>query len=122
MPPRRAALFASLAPLSWGGGCAVTRSFLPEGDPLLLTALRCLPTGVLLILLGPLWPPRRAWWGRVAVLAALTVAVCNACVVFSAQRLPSGVAAGVSSTPPRRGAHPGAGRGAGAGAGRAGGR
>lgn len=100
MPPRRAALFASLAPLAWGGGYVVTRSFLPEGDPLLLAALRCLPAGVLLLLLAPLWPPRRAWWGRVAVLAALNVAVCNACVVFSAQRLPSGVAATLSATQP----------------------
>ncbi len=100
LPARRAALVASLAPLSWGGGYVVTRSFLPEGDPLLLAALRCLPAGVLLILLGPLWPPRRAWWGRVTVLAALNVAACNACVVFSSQRLPSGVAATLSATQP----------------------
>ena len=98
--PQRAALLASLAPLSWGGAYVVTRSSLPEGDPLLLAALRALPAGVVLLALGPLWPPRRAWWGRVLVLAALDVAVCNACVVFAAQRLPSGVAATLSATQP----------------------
>ncbi len=100
LSPRRAVLFASLAPLSWGGAYVVTRELLPAGDPFVLAALRCLPAGLLLLALGRAVLPRGAWWWRAAALGALNVGVCNACVVFSAQRLPSGVASTLAATQP----------------------
>ncbi|MGD7085307.1 hypothetical protein ACQCR9_22275, partial [Ralstonia pseudosolanacearum] len=60
MPSHRLAtiLATALAPCLWGTTYIVFTQTLPVSHPLLVGALRALPAGILLMLLGPGLPPR----------------------------------------------------------------
>ncbi|MEZ0064446.1 putative blue pigment (indigoidine) exporter [Streptacidiphilus sp. MAP12-20] len=93
------ALTAALAPAMWGTTYLVTTQVLPEGRPLLLAAVRALPAGLLLLLLGRRLPSGR-WWGRAALLGMLNIGLFFPLVFFGAYRLPGGVASTIGAIQP----------------------
>ncbi|MBV6699647.1 EamA family transporter [Kitasatospora aureofaciens] len=90
---------AALAPAAWGTTYLVTTQLLPEGRPLLLAALRAVPAGLLLLLLGRKLPKGR-WWGRAAILGMLNIGFFFPLVFVGAYRLPGGVAATIGAIQP----------------------
>ncbi|MBV2151391.1 EamA family transporter [Kitasatospora sp. SUK 42] len=90
---------AALAPAAWGTTYLVTTQLLPEGRPLLLAALRALPAGLLLLLIGRKLPKGR-WWGRAAVLGMLNIGLFFPLMFVGAYRLPGGVAATIGAIQP----------------------
>ncbi|MEU9043974.1 MULTISPECIES: EamA family transporter [unclassified Kitasatospora] len=101
MDRKRAAIAATaaLAPAAWGTTYLVTTQLLPEGRPLLLAALRALPAGLLLLLIGRKLPKGR-WWGRAAVLGMLNIGLFFPLTFVGAYRLPGGVAATIGAIQP----------------------
>ncbi|MER7751833.1 EamA family transporter [Kitasatospora sp. NPDC097643] len=93
------AVTAALAPAAWGTTYLVTTQLLPEGRPLLLAALRALPAGLLLLLLGRKLP-KGIWWGRAAVLGLLNIGLFFPLTFVGAYRLPGGVAATIGAIQP----------------------
>ncbi|MFD7589798.1 EamA family transporter [Kitasatospora sp. NPDC059811] len=93
------AVTAALAPAAWGTTYLVTTQLLPEGRPLLLAALRALPAGLLLLLIGRKLPKGR-WWGRAAVLGMLNIGLFFPLTFVGAYRLPGGVAATIGAIQP----------------------
>ncbi|MEV7773186.1 EamA family transporter [Kitasatospora sp. NPDC086791] len=93
------AVTAALAPAAWGTTYLVTTQLLPEGRPLLLGALRALPAGLLLLLIGRKLP-RGRWWGRAAVLGMLNIGLFFPLMFVGAYRLPGGVAATIGAIQP----------------------
>lgn len=96
---RAAILLALLAPCFWGSTYIVFTQTLPVEHPLLVAALRALPAGILLMLLGAGLPPREKL-GRLLVLGLANIGLFFALLFFSAARLPGGVAATLSSSQP----------------------
>lgn len=90
---------AALAPAAWGTTYLVTTQLLPEGRPLLLAALRALPAGLLLLMIGRKLP-RGRWWGRAAVLGMLNIGLFFPLTFVGAYRLPGGVAATIGAIQP----------------------
>ncbi|UGQ14585.1 DMT family transporter [Yinghuangia sp. ASG 101] len=88
-----------LAPAAWGTTYLVTTELLPEGRPMLLAAMRALPAGLLLLLLGRKLP-RGKWWGRSVVLGMLNVGFFFPLLFVGAYRLPGGVAATIGAIQP----------------------
>lgn len=76
---------------------------LPAGRPLLVAALRVLPAGIVLVVIGSLtarWRPHGAEWGRLALLAAANFGVFFPLLAVAVYRLPGGVAASVGGLQP----------------------
>lgn len=89
----------ALAPALWGSTYVVFTQLLPTDYPLLLSAVRALPAGLLLMVLGAGLPPRRV------VLPLAAVGLANIGLFFGflfvgAARLPAGVAATLGATQP----------------------
>lgn len=92
-------LTTALAPALWGSTYVVFTQLLPTDYPLLLSAVRALPAGLLLMLIGAGLPPRRA------VLPLAAVGLANIGLFFGflfvgAARLPAGLAATLGATQP----------------------
>ena len=92
-------LTTALAPALWGSTYVVFTQLLPTDHPLLVSAFRALPAGVLLMVLGAGLPPRRA------VLPLAAVGLFNIGLFFGflfigAARLPAGLAATLGATQP----------------------
>lgn len=92
-------LITAVAPVLWGTTYLVFTQTLPVGHPLLVGALRALPAGVLLMLLGPGLPPRDKLL-PLLVLGLANIGVFFALLFVAAQRLPGGVAATIMSAQP----------------------
>ena len=92
-------LATALAPVLWGTTYIVFTQTLPVGHPLLVGALRALPAGVLLMLLGPGLPPRDKLL-RLTLVGLANIGVFFALLFVAASRLPGGVAATVMSVQP----------------------
>ena len=92
-------LITAIAPASWGMTYLVTTELLPDGRPLLAGALRALPAGIALALIGRA-RPHRSWWWRAAVLGVLNIGAFFALLFVAAYRLPGGVAATLGSVQP----------------------
>jgi probable blue pigment (indigoidine) exporter len=92
-------LITALAPVLWGTTYLVFTQTLPVGHPLLVGALRALPAGVLLMLLGAGLPPRDKLL-RLLVLGLANIGLFFALLFVAAQRLPGGVAATIMSAQP----------------------
>ncbi len=92
-------LLTALAPAIWGSTYIVTTELLPGWHPLLVSLLRALPAGLLLLLIVRRLPDG-IWWGRSAVLGALNFSVFWVMLFVSAYRLPGGVAATVGAIQP----------------------
>ncbi|MHA6823735.1 DMT family transporter [Ralstonia pseudosolanacearum] len=101
MPFNRLAtiLATALAPCLWGTTYIIFTQTLPVSHPLLVGALRALPAGILLMLLGPGLPPRDKL-GRLALVGLANIGVFFALLFVAAARLPGGVAATVTSVQP----------------------
>lgn len=94
---RRWVLVTSIAPIAWGSTYFVTRHLLPPDAALWGAVIRCLPAGILVLLVTRRLP-RGAWWWRPFVLGALTVGGLNVLVYVAAQRLATSLAATIMST------------------------
>ena len=93
-------LFATiLAPILWGTTYVVFTQTLPVEHPLLVGALRALPAGILLMLLGP-GPPPRDKLLPLAVIGFANIGLFFGMLFLSASRLPGGLAATLGSMQP----------------------
>ena len=92
-----------LAPISWGTTYLTVTELLPDGRPLLVSAMRVLPAGVVLIIasvFGLRWRPRGAEWGRTALLAVFNFGLFFPLLAVAVYRLPGGVAAAAGGLQP----------------------
>jgi probable blue pigment (indigoidine) exporter len=92
-----------LAPISWGTTYVVITELLPGGRPLLVAAVRVVPSGLALLGLGRLadrWRPRGREWGQTALLALCNFAIFFPLLVVAVSRMPGGVAAAFGGTQP----------------------
>ena len=90
-----AMLATAVAPMLWGTTYLVFTQTLPVDHPLLVGALRALPAGVLLMLLGPGLPPRNK------LLPLLFLGLANIGVFFALLFVAAYVrAAATPATPP----------------------
>ncbi len=96
---KRNVLLTAITPILFGSTYAVTALALPPGQPLFTAALRALPAGALL-LLARRELPKGKWWGRVAILGALNIAVVFSLVFVAAYRMPGGIAAVIGGIQP----------------------
>ena len=92
-------LSTALAPTLWGSAYVVFTQLLPTDHPLLISAMRALPAGLLLMALGAGLPPRRA------ILPLGAIGLANIGLFFgflfvAAARLPAGLAATLGATQP----------------------
>lgn len=92
-------ILTALAPLIWGSTYIVTSELLPAGRPFTAALIRVLPAGLLLVLLMRRVPARPDW-GRILILSALNIGVCQALLFVAAYRLPGGLAAVVGAIQP----------------------
>jgi probable blue pigment (indigoidine) exporter len=86
----------SLAPVAWGTTYITITELLPGDRPIFIAAMRVLPAGVILLVLGRLrsrWRPSGAEWWRTAMLAAANFGIFFPLLIVSITRLPGGVAA-----------------------------
>lgn len=83
----------------WGTTYLTTTMFLPDDRPLLAGAMRALPVGVLLLLIGRQLP-RGEWWWKSWVLGVLNIGAFFMLLFVAAYRLPGGVAAIVGGIQP----------------------
>ncbi|PNY82195.1 EamA family transporter [Deinococcus koreensis] len=93
----RVLLATALAPLIWGSTYLLTSSFLAGVPAPLLSVLRILPAGLLLLLAVRRLPPRE-WWLRIGVLALLRQGLFFTLLYAAAQSLPGGVAATIGAS------------------------
>lgn len=92
-----------LAPISWGTTYVVITELLPGGRPLLVAAVRVVPSGLALLGLGRLvdrWRPRGREWGQMALLALCNFAIFFPLLVVAVSRMPGGVAAAMGGMQP----------------------
>jgi len=89
----------AVAPILWGTTYLTATTLLIGGHPLLTAAVRALPAGILLLLIGRRLP-RGSWWWKSAVLGALNIGGFFAFLFVAADRLPGGVAAVVGGIQP----------------------
>ncbi|MFG1491741.1 EamA family transporter, partial [Oceanospirillum sp. HFRX-1_2] len=104
---------------SWGSTYLVTSEFLPEGLPFTAAVIRCLPAGLVLIVLSHLLSkasasnvdsssdipcrrlfPAKAQWPRLLLLSALNIGCFQAMLFVAAYRLPGGLAAVIGAVQP----------------------
>lgn len=90
---------AALAPAAWGTTYLVTTELLPDGRPMLLAAMRALPAGLLLLLVGRKLPKGK-WWGRAAILGMLNIGFFFPLIFVGAYHLPGGVASTIGAIQP----------------------
>ena len=125
MNPFALLLLTALGPASWGSTYLVTSEFLPEGLPFTAAVIRCLPAGLILIVLShllgkaaasneslataappkALFPasvlfPTKAQWPRLLLLSALNIGCFQAMLFVAAYRLPGGLAAVIGAVQP----------------------
>ncbi len=92
-----------LAPVLWGTTYVTITELLPADRPLLLSAARVVPAGVLLLGLATVltrWRPRGPEWGRTVLLALANFGVFFPLLTVAVYRLPGGVAAAVGGLQP----------------------
>lgn len=97
-PPART-LAMALGPILWGTTYVVFTHGLPAGHPLLVSALRALLGGALLLVLVRRRPARGSL-PRLSVLALTNIGLFFALLLISAQRLPGGITATLAACQP----------------------
>jgi probable blue pigment (indigoidine) exporter len=105
--PRRSAtnggtadlLLSAIAPATWGTTYVVTTTLLPPDRPMLASAMRALPAGLVLLAFTRKLP-HGAWWWKYTVLGMLNIGAFFPLLFFAAYRLPGGVASTISSVQP----------------------
>lgn len=97
-------VFATLAaPIAWGTTYVTVTELLPPDRPLLVAAVRVVPAGILLLLIGRMrsvWRPRGVQWRYTTTLALAYYGVFFPLLIVAVYRLPGGVAAASSGTQP----------------------
>ncbi|WP_018690120.1 DMT family transporter [Ahrensia kielensis] len=89
----------ALAPAIWGSSYIVATEFLPLIDPLIVSLLRALPAGIILLIIVKELP--KGWWiAKIFLLGALNFSIFWTMLFIAAYRLPGGVAAVVGSLQP----------------------
>jgi probable blue pigment (indigoidine) exporter len=89
-----------LAPITWGTTYVTITELLPAGRPLLVAAVRVVPSGLVLGAFASRWRPRGAAWWRTAVLALFNFGLFFPLLVVAVYRLPGGVAAAAGGLQP----------------------
>jgi len=89
----------AMAPIAWGTTYFVTHQFLPPGYPLYGAAIRALPAGLLLLLIGRRLP-QGTWWWKSLVLGTVNMSAFFALIYLAAQLLPTSVASTIMVTSP----------------------
>jgi probable blue pigment (indigoidine) exporter len=92
-----------LAPIAWGSTYVTVTELLPDSRPMFVAAMRVVPAGLALVIVGALttrWHPRGAEWWRTAMLAAFNFGFFFPLLIVSVYRLPGGVAAAVGGLQP----------------------
>ncbi|WP_083678615.1 EamA family transporter [Nocardiopsis sp. CNR-923] len=92
-------LITLIAPVVWGSTYIVTTELLPPDRPLLASAMRALPAGLILLAVCRVLP-RGVWWWRALVLGTLNMGAFFYLLFVAAYLLPGGVAALVMSVQP----------------------
>lgn len=95
----RTLLATIVAPCLWGSTYVVFTQTLPVEHPLLVGALRALPAGILLMLLGAGLPPRDKLL-PLAIIGFANIGLFFGMLFLSASRLPGGLAATLGSMQP----------------------
>ncbi|MGH3712952.1 MAG: EamA family transporter [Micromonosporaceae bacterium] len=85
-------LVTGIGPAIWGTTYLVTTELLPPDRPLLASAVRALPAGLVLTAAARALPDRRWLWRSVA-LGVLNIGAFFPLLFFAAYRLPGGIAA-----------------------------
>lgn len=98
-PRWRDILLTAVAPAIWGSTYIVTSQLLPPDRPFTAALIRCLPAGLLLLLMTRRLPARADWW-RLLVLGALNIGLFQALLFVAAYRLPGGLAAVLGAIQP----------------------
>lgn len=107
-PPRSRGIAATVAatlvaPIAWGTTYITVTELLPAGRPLLVAAVRVVPAGLILLLIGRVgssWRPRGAEWWQTTALSLAYFGVFFPLLIVAVYRLPGGVAAAVGGTQP----------------------
>ncbi|CAM3545259.1 putative DMT superfamily transporter inner membrane protein [Vibrio aerogenes CECT 7868] len=94
-----ALLITAITPLVWGSTYIVTSKLLPPDMPLLASAIRALPAGLILVAFSHTLPAKH-WWLKLAVLGCLNIGLFFYCLFYAAYALPGGMAALVMSSQP----------------------
>lgn len=89
----------ALAPIIWGSTYIITSELLPDGAPFTAAVIRCLPVGIVLILLSR-YLPLKSQWLKLIVLSALNIGCFQALLFIAAYRLPGGLAAVIGAIQP----------------------
>ena len=95
----RDVLLTALAPMIWGTTYFVTTQFLPPNRPLLVSAIRAAPIG-LLMLAGFRELPKGIWVWRATVLGTLNIGIFFALLFIATFRLPGGIVATLMAIQP----------------------
>ncbi|QDD63507.1 EamA family transporter [Herbaspirillum seropedicae] len=98
-PRWRDIMLTAIAPAIWGSTYIVTSQLLPPDRPFTAALIRCLPAGLLLLLMTRRLPARAHWW-RLLVLGALNIGLFQALLFVAAYRLPGGLAAVLGAIQP----------------------
>ncbi|SDE20257.1 DMT family transporter [Kordiimonas lacus] len=99
MSKRADILTTAIAPMIWGSSYIMVTEFLPGEDPFMVSMLRALPAGLLLLALVRRLP-QGIWWGRMFLLGALNFTIFWGLLFVAAYRLPGGVAATLGAVQP----------------------
>lgn len=97
------ALATLLAPIAWGTTYVTITELLPDGRPLLVAAMRVVPAGLALLLIGRLvssWQPRGVEWRRLSIVSLFNFGIFFPLLVVGVYRLPGGVAAATGGLQP----------------------
>ncbi|WP_423206619.1 EamA family transporter [Paracoccus yeei] len=89
----------AIGPVLWGTTYVVFVGTLPTDHPILISALRALPAGLLMLLLVRRLPPLRILF-PVTVLALTNIGLFFALLLISAARLPGGITATLAACQP----------------------
>ncbi len=92
-------MLTAIAPAIWGSTYIVTSQLLPPDRPFTAALIRCLPAGLLLLMMTRRLPARADWW-RLLVLGALNIGLFQALLFVAAYRLPGGLAAVLGAIQP----------------------
>ncbi|OPX55980.1 EamA family transporter [Oceanospirillum multiglobuliferum] len=92
-------LMTALAPAIWGTTYIVTSEILPADSPFTAATIRCLPAGLLLILISR-YIPKRHEWPKLIALSALNIGCFQALLFIAAYRLSGGLAAVIGAVQP----------------------
>lgn len=89
----------ALGPIFWGTTYLVTTEYLPDNKPFLAAFIRCLPAGLLLIIISQSMPKYNEW-AKLIILGFLNIGCFQATLFIAAYKLPGGIASVIGSLQP----------------------